>query len=247
MVPANDCRQRWKLTKSRIPVNRSTGWGPAADSAATRARRGRAPARRVAHRPRRVAHRRPGEVAHPRRRGVAPGHTASSLSRWRCARTHRRHAVGGGILRVGEAVESLAVADEAVALASDALDGGGVVEQRVAPRAESVHLGPGLLDAHVLPRAFAAHAVQVEEVVVAAEDGEVRGSGEEQRAEEDPELQNASRPWYSAMVPRSSAMRRSWLYFAIRSVRLALPVLIWPARVATARSAMKVSSVSPER
>ena len=37
------------------------------------------------------------------------------------------------------------------------------------------------------------------------------------------------------------------LYFAVRSVRLALPVLICPAPVATARSAMKVSSVSPER
>ena len=42
-------------------------------------------------------------------------------------------------------------------------------------------------------------------------------------------------------------MRRSWLYLAMRSVRLAEPVLIWPALVATARSAMKVSSVSPER
>ena len=34
---------------------------------------------------------------------------------------------------------------------------------------------------------------------------------------------------------------------AMRSVRERLPVLIWPALVATARSAMKVSSVSPER
>ena len=42
-------------------------------------------------------------------------------------------------------------------------------------------------------------------------------------------------------------MRRSWLYLAMRSVRVALPVLIWPAPVPTARSAMKVSSVSPER
>ena len=42
-------------------------------------------------------------------------------------------------------------------------------------------------------------------------------------------------------------MRSSWLYFAVRSVRLALPVLICPAPVATARSAMNVSSVSPER
>ena len=42
-------------------------------------------------------------------------------------------------------------------------------------------------------------------------------------------------------------MRSSWLYFATRSVRDRLPVLIWPAFVATARSAMNVSSVSPER
>jgi hypothetical protein len=42
-------------------------------------------------------------------------------------------------------------------------------------------------------------------------------------------------------------MRRSWLYFATRSVREAEPVLIWPALVATAMSAMVTSSVSPER
>ena len=44
-----------------------------------------------------------------------------------------------------------------------------------------------------------------------------------------------------------SSMRSSWLYFAMRSVRLAEPVLIWPAPVATARSAINGSSVSPER
>ena len=33
-------------------------------------------------------------------------------------------------------------------------------------------------------------------------------------------------------------MRSNWLYLAMRSVRLAEPVLIWPAFVATARSAM---------
>src|SRR5689334_18347804 len=54
-------------------------------------------------------------------------------------------------------------------------------------------------------------------------------------------------PRNSADWPSCSSMRRSWLYFAIRSVRLAEPVLIWPAPVPTARSAMKVSSVSPER
>lgn len=38
----------------------------------------------------------------------------------------------------------------------------------------------------------------------------------------------------------------SWLYFAVRSEREMDPVLIWPHRVATARSAMLTSSVSPE-
>ena len=56
-----------------------------------------------------------------------------------------------------------------------------------------------------------------------------------------------SMPRNSADWPSSSSMRRSWLYLAMRSVRLAEPVLIWPAPVPTARSAMKVSSVSPER
>ena len=42
-------------------------------------------------------------------------------------------------------------------------------------------------------------------------------------------------------------MRRSSLYFAFRSDRHGAPVLIWPAPVATARSARKSSSVSPDR
>ena len=42
-------------------------------------------------------------------------------------------------------------------------------------------------------------------------------------------------------------MRISWLYFATRSLRAGAPVLICPAPVATARSAIDVSSVSPER
>jgi hypothetical protein len=42
-------------------------------------------------------------------------------------------------------------------------------------------------------------------------------------------------------------MRSSWLYLAMRSLRDALPVLIWPTLVATARSAMVASSVSPDR
>ena len=42
-------------------------------------------------------------------------------------------------------------------------------------------------------------------------------------------------------------MRSSWLYFATRSLRDGAPVLICPAFTATARSAIVVSSVSPER
>jgi hypothetical protein len=42
-------------------------------------------------------------------------------------------------------------------------------------------------------------------------------------------------------------MRKSWLYFAIRSERDMEPVLIWVAVVPTAMSAMVASSVSPER
>src|ERR1039458_6994089 len=54
-------------------------------------------------------------------------------------------------------------------------------------------------------------------------------------------------PRNSADWPSSSSMRRSWLYLQMRSVRLAEPVLIWAAPGATAESAMKGSSVSPER
>ena len=42
-------------------------------------------------------------------------------------------------------------------------------------------------------------------------------------------------------------MRRSWLYFATRSLRAGAPVLICPQFVATARSAIVASSVSPLR
>ena len=42
-------------------------------------------------------------------------------------------------------------------------------------------------------------------------------------------------------------MRSNWLYLATRSLRLIEPVLIWPALVPTAMSAMVASSVSPER
>ncbi len=50
-------------------------------------------------------------------------------------------------------------------------------------------------------------------------------------------------PPYTAFGPRISSIRSSWLYLAMRSVRLAEPVLIWPVPRATARSAIVVSSV----
>src|SRR5207245_7354747 len=56
-----------------------------------------------------------------------------------------------------------------------------------------------------------------------------------------------SAPPYSARSPSCSSMRKSWLYLATRSDRAGAPVLIWPQFVATARSAMVASSVSPLR
>src|SRR4029079_19214579 len=58
---------------------------------------------------------------------------------------------------------------------------------------------------------------------------------------------NAPRPGYDTASPRSSSMRRILLYFAMRSERDSDPVLICSAFVPTARSAIVVSSVSPER
>src|SRR5262249_55726758 len=58
---------------------------------------------------------------------------------------------------------------------------------------------------------------------------------------------NASLPAYFAALPSASSMRKSWLYFATRSERQSEPVLICVAVVATERSAIVVSSVSPER
>ena len=51
-------------------------------------------------------------------------------------------------------------------------------------------------------------------------------------------LLNAAFPGYCAPVPSSSSIRRSWLYFATRSLRLGAPVLIWQVFNATARSAI---------
>src|SRR5579885_3634024 len=58
---------------------------------------------------------------------------------------------------------------------------------------------------------------------------------------------NACAPGYTALEPSSSAILMSRLYLAVRSPRLIDPVLICPAPEATARSAIVVSSVSPDR
>ena len=57
----------------------------------------------------------------------------------------------------------------------------------------------------------------------------------------------APNPGYTAAPPSSSSIRRSWLYLATRSLLLGAPVLIWHVFIATAKSAIVVSSVSPER
>ena len=57
----------------------------------------------------------------------------------------------------------------------------------------------------------------------------------------------SSSPCRCSCSSRSSSMRSSWLYLATRSLRAGAPVLICPQLVATARSAMVASSVSPER
>ncbi len=49
------------------------------------------------------------------------------------------------------------------------------------------------------------------------------------------------------MEPRSSSILRSLLYFAVRSPRAGAPVLISPLPHPTERSAIVVSSDSPER
>lgn len=51
----------------------------------------------------------------------------------------------------------------------------------------------------------------------------------------------------TAVEPSSASISSNRLYLAMRSLRQAEPVLIWPPPMATAKSAMKVSSVSPLR
>ena len=62
-----------------------------------------------------------------------------------------------------------------------------------------------------------------------------------------PTPDNALGPRYRALSPSSPSIRSSRLYLATRSERDGAPVLIWPVPIATTRSAIVVSSVSPER
>src|SRR5206468_9172751 len=79
-------------------------------------------------------------------------------------------------------------------------------------------------------------------------DEPARPAGEERRHQDRPgTVGTKAGPGHRAVSPSHSSMRRSWLYLATRSDRDREPVLIWPAFVPTARSATKVSSVSPER
>ena len=57
---------------------------------------------------------------------------------------------------------------------------------------------------------------------------------------------NAFMPGYTAAVPSSSSILKSWLYFATLSDLEGAPVLIWHVLSATARSAIVVSAVSPD-
>ena len=50
-----------------------------------------------------------------------------------------------------------------------------------------------------------------------------------------------------AALPNSASISKRRLYLAIRSLRQAEPVLICPPPIATAKSARKASSVSPDR
>ena len=51
----------------------------------------------------------------------------------------------------------------------------------------------------------------------------------------------------TAALPNSTSISSNRLYLAIRSLRQAEPVLICPPPIATAKSARKASSVSPDR
>jgi len=106
------------------------------------------------------------------------------------------------------------------------------------------------IDARAQRRAPAPLSQQIERAVFAPLDRE-HGDGHGDRdADESLNARGQCRKpllRYSAASPSCSSIRRSWLYFATRSVRLTDPVLICPAPLATARSAMNVSSVSPDR
>ena len=101
-------------------------------------------------------------------------------------------ARGGTILH--EPVEPFAVADQAVSLPRETLDGGGVIPQRILTRAQCLDLGPVLLQPQLLRGLLAADAAQLEVAVIPAEQREVEGAGEEDQADDEAQLQKASAP-----------------------------------------------------
>ena len=105
--------------------------------------------------------------------------------------TRRRNTRGDA---VREAVQPLPIPDQTVAFAGEALDGAGVCGERVAAGAEAVDLEACLLRALLFRTLLGADATQLEEAILAAEDGEIAGSGEEQQAEEEAYPQKESRP-----------------------------------------------------
>src|SRR5262245_34451981 len=132
-------------------------------------------------------------------------------------------------------------------------DGGDVVEVEAAPARERARRR---LAAHlhrveaVRPRARDEHGVRVHDPVppvVAELDCVTCLDRRPQLGARHRYERNTERPGYSASPPSASSIRSSWLYFATRSLRDGAPVLICPHPVATARSAIVVSSVSPER
>src|SRR5215510_13040859 len=151
----------------------------------------------------------------------------------------------------GELQDRLALADHAEILSGGLLDAEGIAAkaldgaaQRLAARPQGRQVALQGLD--LLHEAGHLHEAADPEPGQRQHQSGHRAEGEG-AASHRPVRVYRLRPGHDAAWPSSSSMRRSWLYLAIRSPREREPVLIWPALTATARSATKVSSVSPER
>src|SRR5262245_6709946 len=150
-----------------------------------------------------------------------------------------------------ELQDGLARPDEPVLLTCQLLDVVGIVAQAVNDHREALGLQPQRRDLPLGGLDLAVHGAHAHEAAHAVHPdrrGEQhRRDGAEDAESHRPKRVYRLRPGKEAAWPSSSSMRRSWLYFAVRSLRATDPVLICPAFTATARSATKVSSVSPER